>query len=585
MKTKLLIIVSLIAAVSAYAGSATWNLNPVSDDWTDPLNWTPNTIPNGEADVATFDASNLTEVDIVNTGKAVDHVAFTSTASPYTITVGPQFNPTLTLNGLGIVNNSGLTQNLIAGSGTIEFHNGSSAGTDTVFTTESINLITGKISFFDTSSAGNATFIVHDPVLFDDDSTAGNATFSGDKSTTFIGNSSAANATIILEGGVGTLNFGGFLSFKENATGGSANILVQRAATFQAIGAKLALADNSTAGHATITAEGGSSDGLERTEITLDQTASAGDAVITLEGGLQSGVSGANIFFNDSTSAGNSVLVAESGPGSGSGSTIKFVNKSSGGTARLELLGPVSGGGTLTIKNYGSSSFTVGSIEGGGLVVLGSKNLTVGTNNLSTTFSGTIQDSGSITKIGTGTFTLTGANTYTGGTTVTSGVLLVSNASGSGTGTGAVMVNGGTLGGSGIISGAVAVGTNTNTASLLAPSKGAKRPATLAIQGSLAFNDDSTYLYKLDTKHRVSDQVLANGVTIDDGAKFSLRASGTTQLPLGQVFTVISDTAASAISGRFHNLADGAIVNVNSNKLQATYSGGDGNDLTLTVVP
>ena len=146
-------------------------------------------------------------------------------------------------------------------------------------------------------------------------------------------------------------------------------------------------------------------------------------------------------------------------------------------------------------------------------------------------------------------------------------------------------MNGGTLGGSGIISGAVTVGSNTNTASFLAPSKGNKRPATLAVQGTLTLNDDATYLYKLDTKHRVSDQVLAQGVTIDDGAKFSLRASGTTQLPLGQVFTVISNTSASAISGRFHNLADGAIVTVNGNNFHASYSGGDGNDLTLTVVP
>ena len=60
---------------------------------------------------------------------------------------------------------------------------------------------------------------------------------------------------------------------------------------------------------------------------------------------------------------------------------------------------------------------------------------------------------------------------------------------------------------------------------------------------------------------------------------------GTTQLPLGQVFTVISNTAASAISGRFQSLADGAIVNANGNNLQASYTGGDGNDLILAVVP
>ena len=207
---------------------------------------------------------------------------------------------------------------------------------------------------------------------------------------------------------------------------------------------------------------------------------------------------------------------------------------------------------------------------------LGANNLAVGSNNLSTTFSGVIQDGGSLTKIGTGKLILTNANTYTGGTTVTSGVLLSNNASGSGTGTGAVTVNGGTLGGSGIIAGAVTVGTNTHATSFLAPSKGAKKPATLTIQGALMLNDDATYLYKLDTKHRMvatkhgrADQVLADGVTIDGGAKFSFRPIDTKRLPVGQVFTVISNTAPAAISGTFHNLPDGAVVTVNGNNLQA----------------
>ena len=50
------------------------------------------------------------------------------------------------------------------------------------------------------------------------------------------------------------------------------------------------------------------------------------------------------------------------------------------------------------------------------------------------------------------------------------------------------------------------------------------------------------------------------------------------------MLNVISNTSANPISGTFNNLADGGIVNVNGN-LQASYEGGDGNDLTLTVVP
>jgi hypothetical protein len=51
------------------------------------------------------------------------------------------------------------------------------------------------------------------------------------------------------------------------------------------------------------------------------------------------------------------------------------------------------------------------------------------------------------------------------------------------------------------------------------------------------------------------------------------------------VLTLISNTSASPISGTFSNLPDGGIVTVNGNNLQASYSGGDGNDLMLTVVP
>jgi hypothetical protein len=53
----------------------------------------------------------------------------------------------------------------------------------------------------------------------------------------------------------------------------------------------------------------------------------------------------------------------------------------------------------------------------------------------------------------------------------------------------------------------------------------------------------------------------------------------------GLVLTVISNTSANPIVGTFSNLAEGAIVTVNGNNFQATYHGGDGNDLTLTVVP
>jgi hypothetical protein len=65
---------------------------------------------------------------------------------------------------------------------------------------------------------------------------------------------------------------------------------------------------------------------------------------------------------------------------------------------------------------------TVGSLEGNGRVFLGSRKLTVGSNNQNTNFSGSIQDGGanggiggSLAKTGTGELVLARRNTYTGG--------------------------------------------------------------------------------------------------------------------------------------------------------------------------
>ena len=78
--------------------------------------------------------------------------------------------------------------------------------------------------------------------------------------------------------------------------------------------------------------------------------------------------------------------------------------------------------------------------------------------------------------------------------------------------------------------------------------------------------------------------IVSAGVTIDSSAHIILADSGSTLLPLGSVFTVISNTA-TPITGTFDNLPDGGTITVGSNTFQANYEGGDGNDLALTVQP
>jgi autotransporter-associated beta strand protein len=153
------------------------------------------------------------------------------------------------------------------------------------------------------------------------------------------------------------------------------------------------------------------------------------------------------------SSANNATLIAEGGLGGGTGGIVFFFENSSGGTARIEIFG----NGTLDISSHFAPGVTVGSIEGSGVVSLGSNKLTVGGNNLSTTFSGLIDDQGfggSLTKVGSGKLTLSRANTYTGGTAISAGTLFVTNSVGSGTGRGAMQVNAGKLGGQNIWDGA-----------------------------------------------------------------------------------------------------------------------------------
>jgi autotransporter-associated beta strand protein len=188
--------------------------------------------------------------------------------------------------------------------------------------------------------------------------------------------------------------------------------------------------------------------------------------------------------FEGNSDAENATLIANGGTNGGDGGTIQFWDTSDGGTARIELFG----NGALDLSNVADTYLDLGSIEGNGMISLGDRhNISIGTNNLSTTFSGVIEGDSSLGKVGSGTLTLSGANTHTQGTYVSSGFLKVTNRTGSATGTGQVNVyDGGTLGGSGI------VGSNllVHAGGTLAPGTGT---TTLTVKKLLDFDGNSNY--------------------------------------------------------------------------------------------
>jgi fibronectin-binding autotransporter adhesin len=92
-------------------------------------------------------------------------------------------------------------------------------------------------------------------------------------------------------------------------------------------------------------------------------------------------------------------------------------------------------GGVVDIRGLTTAGTAIGSLEGGGRVLLGNKALTTGGLNTSTEISGVISgNGGSLVKVGTGALTLSGVNTYTGGTALQKGRLNLGNNQALGTG-------------------------------------------------------------------------------------------------------------------------------------------------------
>ncbi len=167
---------------------------------------------------------------------------------------------------------------------------------------------------------------------------------------------------------------------------------------------------------------------------TKDYTFTGSD--ITGSASLTKKGSGALTLSNANTYTGDTIISAGTlkvGNGSAIPNGAAYGNVSIASGATLDLNGFSAGVNGLT----GS-----GTVDDTGTAAT----LTVGLNNDSTTFSGTIQGATALTKQGTNAITLTGNSSHTGVTTVAQGVLVLSPVSGFSGSSALAVSNGATLG-------------------------------------------------------------------------------------------------------------------------------------------
>ena len=230
-------------------------------NWNNAANWNPATVPNSFNATATFGVSGTTTISLSST-TTIGNITFSASAtSPYTLDLAPTNASTLELliNGTGITNNSGATQNFVTasdaqgGNGLILFEGSASAGTLTQFTNQGGTNTSSSTQFIGSSTAGSAVINnlatttssgLAGFTAFSQNATAGSATINNQGatvsngaagSTSFLGSSTAGSATIVTNGGTAG-NAGANTSFHNSADGGTARAITNGNGVFDISG-------------------------------------------------------------------------------------------------------------------------------------------------------------------------------------------------------------------------------------------------------------------------------------------------------------------------------------------------------------
>lgn len=416
----------------------------------------------------------------------------------------------------------------------------SSGTTLTIATAETIGALAGSGSVVLNAglTAGNANSTTFSGVL----SGAGGLTKAGSGTLTLTGNNTFTGATSV---SAGTLTL--------NRVGGALN---DNSAVTVASGATLTVSASETIG--SLAGAGTVALGAQTLTVGVDGTSTTFSGAITGSGTLVQDGSG-------------TLTLSGSNSGQSWGTNVLDGTLSIASTNNI-------GSGSVTL-NDGTLAVTGTTALANGIVLAGSGGTISVTSGNAVSLNGQITGNGGLTKTGAGTLAIkyTTGDNFTGAVNVNAGTLQLDAAVVGATtvGSGATLTGNG-----GVVDGTLTV----NSGGTLAPG-GVGGVGTLTVLNSLFMAAGSTLNVDINgtTAGTGYDQVIVHGTPNVSGA--TLAATHGYAAGQGDVYTVIDNRGAPAMTGTFSGLAEGGILTAagNGTPLTASYIDGTGNDLTLTA--
>jgi outer membrane autotransporter protein len=493
---------------------------------------------NSRAGAATL-TNNATGAIVFSAQASLDTVALLSNSGQVTFKGSSSAASGFVVNNAGgtirFTETSTAADARIGNSGSVAFSGSSSAGASKL-----ANNAGGSIDFSGTSTAGASEIGNSGAVAFSGASSAGTSKIINnlDSAIAFSGTSTAAQSTVVSAGRIDfsgsssageakiTTGGGGLTTFAGNATGGTAYLIADEGATVDFSQVTSGISVGTIEGAGTFRLGGKVlSVGSGNLSTTVDGTIS--------DGGIGGGTGGSLVKVGTGTLSlgGISLYTGRTDVQSG---TLQAAAEDA--LAQKSAF-TIAAGATLDLAGFKA---TIGSLAGSGVVTLNAttSGLSVGGDNTSTVFSGTISGEGGLNKFGGGTLALTADNSYEGTTTITGGTLQVD---GSNAASSVVVGADGTLAGIGTVG-------STTVAGILSGGNAANPAGTITVAGDLALEAGATL--RTTVTGTGMSQVAVNGDVSIDGSTLRLAISAV-PLNVGTSYTILS--ATGTITGTFGN--------------------------------